>query len=93
MDSRIAVKSTRQQFLKVVLLRSCTRCRGDLFLRVEEEGDEYVCLQCARSLPATAGFDALGTERSIPSMTGARPSGLPEPSSVLKRRLSRIGGA
>ena len=53
-----------------VLLHSCPRCRGDLFL--DEEGPEYACLQCGRALDAhravgRAPVDALLAEKMFPT--------------------------
>ena len=44
--------------LNKVLLHGCPRCRGDLFLRPEDE--MYGCLQCGRDIPAVR-FEAAAT--------------------------------
>ena len=65
----VAAESTRQRLRKAILLHSCPRCHGDLFLQAEEEGEEFVCLQCAGSVPATmiAGIPrALSPRRERP---------------------------
>ena len=52
----------------MVWLRSCPKCRGDLFLTRDLDGPTVVCLQCGRPLrpdeEARLGPMVAGTQRA-----------------------------
>lgn len=45
----------------VLVLKGCTRCKGDLVLRSDPFGDYYSCLQCGAEVEPRALSAANGT--------------------------------
>ena len=67
LEIRIPLREAPRPAAPKIVLHACPACRGDLFL---DEGDEFVCLQCARrttlrALGEAADRQAEGAPRTL----------------------------
>jgi ribosomal protein S27AE len=52
----------------VFKLKACTRCGGDLGLHQERDGDEWICMQCGRTIfiaPLTPKYTPSGLDKQL----------------------------